>query len=186
MDYSSQNIQARKLYSGFTLIELLITLAVASILLTVAVPGFSGFFQDNLLRTQIQSLHTAIAFARDEAVRRGVSVSVCGSTPNQAGCDGSWHNGWLVFTDPDENGVLDAGDSRLRVWEGIEPNRLIYSNVLSYVGFDSQGFLQQRQDNRDLAGTFMLCDDRGAPEARGIQISSNGRSRMAPGGIVCP
>ena len=41
---------------GFTLIELLITLVIAAILVTIAVPNFSGLVQNNRLITQTNSL----------------------------------------------------------------------------------------------------------------------------------
>ena len=61
---------------GFTLLELMVTVAVAAILATVAVPGFRDLIQNNRVTTQTNELVTALNFARTEAVKRGRPVDV--------------------------------------------------------------------------------------------------------------
>lgn len=102
---------------GFTLVELLITIVVASILIAVAVPAFSSFVQNNRITAQTNELVTAIATARSEAIKRKQGVTVCNSSDG-ATCSGSWDQGWILFTDANSNGTVDAGDNDtvLRVW----------------------------------------------------------------------
>ena len=102
---------------GFTLVELLITIVVASILIAVAVPAFSSFVQNNRIAAQTNELVTAIATARSEAIKRKQDVTVCNSSDG-ATCTGSWSQGWILFTDTNSNGTVDAGDNDtvLRVW----------------------------------------------------------------------
>jgi len=109
-------------HKGFTLIELMVTLAVAVILITVAVPGFRTMIQNNRATTQANELLTAFMLARSEAVKRGVAVSVC-SSADQATCAAStnWATGWIVFTDDaGTSGVLDSTDQLIRVWESLD------------------------------------------------------------------
>lgn len=87
---------------AFTLIELVVVLAIASILVTLAVPGFRGFFQDSRATTQSNLLLSALTLARNRAVTQGVPVSVCAANTSRTNCAGSnmdWGQGWLVFTD---------------------------------------------------------------------------------------
>ena len=64
--------------SGFTLVELMITLAVAVILVTVAIPSFRDTLARNELITTTNAWVGAINAARAEAVKRNQSVALCG------------------------------------------------------------------------------------------------------------
>lgn len=74
------------------------TLAVAAILLTVGVPNFMRFVQNNRATTHTNELVTALNLARSEATQRGTLVTVCSSTDG-ATCSGSgdWTPGWIVL-----------------------------------------------------------------------------------------
>ena len=52
---------------GFTLLDLIITLTVATILLSLAVPNFSAAIQNNRMTTQVNELNTALSLGRSEA-----------------------------------------------------------------------------------------------------------------------
>lgn len=82
---------------GFTLYELMVTLAVAAVIVSFGVPGFSSMVQNNRAVTHSNDLITALNLARSEATRRGVAIEVCSST-NGAACSGStdWSTGWIV------------------------------------------------------------------------------------------
>ena len=169
--------------SGFSLIELMITLAVASILLSVGTPSFVTFMQDSRLTTQSHTLRTSLSLARDEAVKRATSVSVCPSNDQQT-CSGNWLNGWIIFNDEDEDGVVDSGDGDavIRVFPALTGgNTLTYSDADNYVGYDYEGFLYS-----GVTGTFSLCDSRGVTEARGVELVLTGRSRSVIAGLNCP
>ncbi len=62
---------------GFTLVELMITLAVSAIIVTVAVPSFASFIRSQRASTQANDLLVSLTFARSEALKRGVPISVC-------------------------------------------------------------------------------------------------------------
>jgi type IV fimbrial biogenesis protein FimT len=105
---------------GFGLIELVIVIAIVAILTAIALPGYQSIMRRNRVVTDTNDFLAAINLARNEAVARGRPVSVCASV-NGTSCDSAsasdWSRGYMVFTDFDPVGVVDAGagDTVLRV-----------------------------------------------------------------------
>ncbi|TCT22891.1 type IV fimbrial biogenesis protein FimT [Thiobaca trueperi] len=102
--------------AGVTLVELVITLSIAAILMTIAVPSFQDLMRTNRTATQVNEFLTALNLARSEAVKRGASVSVCSST-NSTACrtanTTNWADGWILYV---------TGSSPLeilRVWPAL-------------------------------------------------------------------
>src|SRR5882672_3874940 len=105
--------------SGFTLVEMIISVAVAAILLTIGIPSFRYVTNSNRIAAEINGLLGDMQFARSEAVKEGIPVSVCVSS-NSTACDGvnvtTWQNGWIVFSDANNDAAVDGGnDVVLRV-----------------------------------------------------------------------
>ena len=126
---------------GFTLVELMITLVIASIVLTMAVPGMRDLVQNNRITGQVNEMVTAFNLARLEAIRRGSPVSVCAST-DQENCSldaTDWPNGWIVFADTNATGdpANPALDQRIRVWDQLPGNPTIVG--ASFVRYQSNG-----------------------------------------------
>lgn len=168
---------------GFTLIELLVTISIVAILLTVAVPNFIVFVQNNRLASQANDLVTMLNYARSEAVKRNQRITVCSSTTGTS-CAGSgtWDTGLIVFVDTDGDGVVDAGETILQVRQAMEGGNTLRSG-LNRVTYQSNGF------SSGFAGTFRLCDARGTASARAIVVSFQGRVRtntLAGEGLSCP
>ena len=67
---------------GFTLVELLVTLVVAGILITLAVPSYRDLMVSNRLSTTANDYVAALMEARMEAIRRNAQTQFCGSTGN--------------------------------------------------------------------------------------------------------
>lgn len=59
---------------GFTLIEMMVTIAIAAILVTIAVPSFKIMLANAQIRTAAQALHDGLQLARVEAIRRNERV----------------------------------------------------------------------------------------------------------------
>jgi type IV fimbrial biogenesis protein FimT len=121
---------------GFTAIELMVTLAVAVVLISMAVPAYNAFVQNNRITAQANELVTAINLSRDEALKRRTTVTVCSSADGST-CTGNWQDGWIVFTDANADSTVNGTDQVLRVWEALTggatitttPAALRYSNI---------------------------------------------------------
>lgn len=160
--------------SGFTLIELMVTLVLGAIILTIAVPSFRTFVQDTQLTTTVNEMVTDINLTRSEGVKNGAGATLCKRNGGGTACDSSaaWDAGWIVFADTDRDGVVDAGETLLRVHEPLlaeldvtfTPNRITYDSRGAASGF---------------SGTIVVCDARGAGDARGLILSNTGRLRRA-------
>jgi prepilin-type N-terminal cleavage/methylation domain-containing protein len=61
---------------GFTLIEMMVTVAVAAILLTVAIPSFTQMIDKKRLESAAENLYADLQFARAEAIKRNKTIRV--------------------------------------------------------------------------------------------------------------
>jgi type IV fimbrial biogenesis protein FimT len=83
---------------GFTLTELVVTVSVAAILATIAVPSFNGIIANQRAKTLASALYATLAKTRSEALTLNGNVTL---QPKAGG----WGNGWQIL-DPNNN-VLD-------------------------------------------------------------------------------
>ncbi|ABA56520.1 putative type-4 fimbrial pilin related signal peptide protein (plasmid) [Nitrosococcus oceani ATCC 19707] len=166
---------------GFTLAELIITLAIAAILTTMAVPSFTGAIRTDRLVTDTNTLITTFTLARTEAIKRGMQAAVC-SGSETAGCGGSWNDGWIVFVDSDEDCAYTTGtDTLLRVSQGLDNSTLkVKQNGSSKVctAFNSRGMNTTATFNEEL--TFTLCSP-GLGKTRILSINPVGRANKSEG-----
>ena len=177
---------------GFSLVELMVAISIAAIFLTVSIPVFSNMLAQNELALATNAARGALMVARETAVMKGQSVSLCPGDPSN-GCSGDWSAGqWLVFRDSNHNGELDADETVLQ--HGIVPG------AGQGVSVDGNGPLRsalvymplghaERVSGAFGAGRLRLCVERNiTPNARELVISSSGRVRMerVDFGGTCP
>ena len=167
--------------NGFTLIELLITLAIAGILFSLAVPTFSQVFAKNQQQTTLYRLFSHHQLASSEAIKTNQIVILCKSTDgNQCSKQAEWTDGWLIFADHDNNKKLDGNDRIIYTQSALNNNL-----SLSYRGFGSHNYVRYFPDGHTTSnGTFTLCNQQGEIYSKALIISRTGRARIdnrAPG-----
>lgn len=175
---------------GMSLVEVLATLAILSILLTVAVPSFDAMIASSRFAASANLYLTSLHLARSEAIKRNGRVALCKSADG-ATCtaNGRWDQGWIVFHDVNNNAQADGGEEILRVYEALPADRALSGNlpVANYVSYGAFG-RTQLISGAFQAGTLTLCRlSAGAGEARRIVISSTGRPRVEQINVAaCP
>jgi len=168
---------ARVGQSGYSLYDLMVTLSVAGVISTGAV-STQQFIEENRIRTLVGQLHGDLIFARSEAAKRGAPVTVCKSSDG-ASCTPltPWQNGWIVFTDPNDNQVVDPDETVLRVQAPLGQNTTL---GLRASGFSANNNVTyQSSGASEKNGTFTFCDARGARKAKAIILTRAGRPRTS-------
>ncbi len=146
--------------TGFTLIELMITLSIAAILLTQAVPSFRTMIANNRIVSQINELVSAINYGRSEAAKLNTTVILCGSAnPTVAvpTCGGAV-TGWLLFASGDANNTFDAADTLIRV--GTFNQTIIQVNASGALNDGLQLNANGSTNEAGVTAILAVCDDR--------------------------
>ena len=115
----------------------MVTVAIATILASLAVPSFRTTLVGQTVESTADTLVSDIRFARSEAIKRTNRVTICGSSTGTS-CYGAnaWHNGWIVFVDDDGDGVVDTGDVVLRVQSAVTGISLPLKPRVSHLQID--------------------------------------------------
>lgn len=159
---------------GFTLVETMITLTIASILLTAAVPPMQDFITRNRMSTEVNTFIASLYLARSEAVKRMQDVRVCPTT-TYTSCTGGtdWQVGWMVFADIDQSGDFTPGDVVLQQNQAL-PSRF---QIVGNAGRPTAVFQPDGQAS-GTNNTFEFCDDDEVANTRQVILSNEGRVRV--------
>ena len=87
---------------------------VIGIMAAIAFPTYQRYVAATRLAGHAQFVVETLRLARFEVFTRKVTVTLCASS-NGADCtDSAWEKGWIVFTDANTPGTVDADDEVLR------------------------------------------------------------------------
>ena len=155
--------------SGFTVVELMVSMAVAAILVTMALPAFNDFVTQRTMASRINDFVLAVNYARSEAARLGGVVSV---QALDAQADNEWGGGYCVVAG-------NPGNCNAPVLRNFAP---LDDATLDGVGdldgrttlsFNSRGMLMLAVGN---AARVELCGaDEGEDPGREVRLSPIGR-----------
>ena len=176
----------KHLSQGFTLIEVMVVVAIVAILAALAGPSFRDLIDGWRVRSATEEITSTVYYARSEAIKRGGRVSVrknCGTGTNQ-----EWQCGWIVFTDANTNGILNAAAPDLDVvlqtfpaQTGVNVNHI--RNTAFYT-LDRWGQIAGLG-----AASFSITPEPlgvASRHASALCISSGGRVRVIKDTVVCP
>jgi type IV fimbrial biogenesis protein FimT len=91
----------RRSSGGFTVVELVITVTIAAILTTVAVPSFSGLIASQRAKTAASELFASLLKARSEAIMRNANVTL-------SPLNGNWKQGWQILDPANTANALES------------------------------------------------------------------------------
>jgi len=105
--------------AGFTMTELIVTMSIAAILLAIGVPSFKYVTVSNRISTEVNALLGDLQYARSQAIKEGLYVTVCASsnaTSANPTCSGgnAWEGGWIVFLDSNNDQQVDNNEAVIR------------------------------------------------------------------------
>ena len=180
----------RKSGQGFTLVELLITIAIAAILATIAIPSYRAMVRKNSVINQADGFLNVLMLARSEAVRRNRNVTVCKNTNTTTpACttSGTWDAGILVYADTDGDGAYDAGEE-IRVEVPITKSAYITGSSAS--GQDVSSLITFRPDGTPgvLTGIGTFTIQPSSSDAfcqRLLEVNITGQAKVRSTSVSC-
>lgn len=125
--------------AGFTLIELIVTIAIAAVLASLAVPSFIQYQRNSELTSLTNSLLAAVNAAKGEAMKTGKNAFV---VPKGVG----WNSGWLVYVDMNrDNAYTEGTDIAVQAQNAPKSYFDITGNGIAagsapYIKFDNSGY----------------------------------------------
>lgn len=93
---------------GLTLVELLVVVLIGAILTMVAVPSYVATTTSYRIMGEVNNLVGALQYARSEAIKQGVTVTICTSNGGST-CSASttsWAMGYVVLANTANGNVL--------------------------------------------------------------------------------
>lgn len=170
----SQNLYLGKKPFGFSILETLITVCLAVLMAFIAAPSFASLLANSDMKIQSTQLIQSLSLARQTALTQGQIVHVCGlANPTETKClsgkgrNRDWNNGWMLFTDLNQNGEFDSTDQVVKVLQKTTSTNIV---------FNQNGRLRFFPNGSARSAGFYLCNENSNIDRR-IYLLHSGRIR---------
>lgn len=175
----NQRVKIKQLNVGFTLVELMITLAIAGMLATVAIPSFMGMVASSRVTAASNELVTALNMAKSEAIRSGYNTILCKSA-NGTECGGNWSDGWLLFIDANSDQEKQESEKVIRAHASFDSSLGFVFKTANYIEFRPNGHTNKN-------GHFCFRNSYENENSRAVYTTQSGRIRTqkVTGSSVC-
>jgi type IV fimbrial biogenesis protein FimT len=167
--------------AGFTLYELLITMVIVGVVLSYGMANMSDYTRNSRMTATANDLHAAFHMARSESSRSKSIITICASADPlaaDADCDGTWDQGYIVFSDTGAPNVPAASrdtvnDPILRRHDAIATGvTLTVANDADYFSYASSGLGRGNVGGNPAVTQVVMCDERGNITAAGGNSAS--------------
>lgn len=150
-------------------------IALFAIIIGFAVPSFQSVMEKQELSSKLSLLNTTLAFARAEAVTRSKNIIVCPvDTGEKCKATLDWSDGWLVFVDENNDGLLDNADTLIRKAGDASGRVKLSADSVAPVIYNQTGESQKRE--------LKMCIPNGnVHQSKVVNISNVGSSRVSIG-----
>ncbi|MGC3982271.1 MAG: GspH/FimT family pseudopilin [Steroidobacteraceae bacterium] len=180
---------------GFTIIELMITLALVSVLASIALPSVRTYVLNSRINSTTQDLYRSLQTARSEAIKRQSDVVICATNDPTAAspvCNRfGTPQGWIVFADTNSDWQHAATEALIEVRSFDSSKIALLINNGRRFKYLATGFFAVDGSTASQARStaVVICDSRGNTDtsggsaemnsaARGIVIGNTGRTRI--------
>lgn len=167
------NHKNRTIYHyGYSLIELIITSAIIAILSSMSFPSLKSMVEKSRSDALEGALRSAIALTRSTAISNKTIVSLC--PYGASGCGEHWSKTIMIFTDANNNHIIDDNDKLLEKIDLPHTNLHVgwrASGGRNYLRYSPTGMARE-------FGRFTICSEqKDLTLARSIVINRQGRAR---------
>jgi type IV fimbrial biogenesis protein FimU len=161
----------KKLTFGFTLIEVMVTVIIAAILMTVAVPSFTSLYESTRVNNNIEKIQGILAFARNQAITYGRTVNICSySTATSCGTTTDWSKGIRVYID------IDGTETELRAIDSFNDSDKVKASPKTMT-FTADGLSS--------GGNIIYCPRGKTDVSQSVSVTSSGRISYGTTGSSC-
>lgn len=160
---------------GFTLIETMVCLAMASILLAIGIPAWSGMLAKVHAASARADLLATLTRSISHAARTGTEVVICPADGVRCRDSWDWSVGWIAFADVDGDRQRSERDTLLKAVPPLSNDiRLITSTGRRRL------VIQPNGGNAGSNVTFTLCARDDIRNTVVLVLSNRGQLRSAP------
>ena len=169
----------------------MITVAIAAVLLSIAVPSFRDTIAKSRVASGASVLSTAFSTAKSEAVKRGRNVTICKSaniTAAQPTCvtSGDWSQGWIIRDPavPYAPAATPPTDPTIKVFEAMSGGVTAAggTEIVSTVTFSPNGATTLAGAGADETNRAITVCSVGV-EGKVVVLSTSGRVRVLRGAV---